>query len=141
MMSCAGVKGGIYCKRGKGKMTKKELKTLKELSSVSVNHTNHTKQKVVGLDDNENLIFDNPPERSTENLNFVSHELLREEAKKWIAKLTQEHHELCDGYETTLERNWERNRGCSISDDGCICDICHTLRFITMFFNLKRRKK
>ena len=122
-------------------MTKRKLKTLKDLSSVSVNHTNHTKQKVVGIDGDNDLIFDKPPERRTENLNFVSHELLHEEAGKWIAKLTKEHHELNDGYETTLERNWEANRGCSISDDGCICDICHTLRFITMFFNLEKEEK
>lgn len=108
---------------------------------MSVNHTNHTKQKVVGIDDNEDLIFDKPPGRRTENLNFVSHARLKEEAEKWIAKLTKEHHELHDGYETTLERNWEGNRGCSISDDGCICDICHTLRFIKTFFNLEKERK
>ena len=123
-------------------MSKKELKTLKDLSSVSVNHTNHTKQKVVGIDDDGDLIFNAPPERSTENLNFVSHELLREEAEKWIEKLTKEHHELHDGYETTLERDFKNEyAGCSIIDDGCICDICHTLRFITMFFNLKKEEK
>lgn len=115
----------------------KKIKTLKDLSSVSVNHTNHTKQKAVGLDNNDNLIFDKSPERRTEHLNFVSHELLREEAEKAIVKLTQEHHELHDGYETTLERYWEVNRGCSISDDGSICGICHTLRWIVHFFDLE----
>ena len=64
-----------------------------------------------------------------------------EEAKKWIKHLTQEHHNLCDGYETTLERNFDGNRGCSLSDDGCICDICHTLRFIKTFFDLKKEEK
>ena len=64
-----------------------------------------------------------------------------EEAKKWIKHLTQKHHNLCDGYETTLERNFDGNRGCSLSDDGCICDICHTLRFIKTFFDLKKEEK
>lgn len=66
---------------------KEKLKTLKDLSSVQVNHIDHTKRKVVGIDDNEDLIFDKPPERGTENLNFVSHEDLKEEAKKWIVKI------------------------------------------------------
>ena len=62
---------------------------------------------------------------------------LKEEAKKWIKELTQQHHQSNDGYETTLERNFEEDRGCSILDDGRICDICHTLRFIKTFFDLK----
>ena len=69
------------------KMSEEKLKTLKDLSSVSVNHVNHTKQKVVGIDDDNDLLFDNPPERRTENLDFVSYELLREEAKNWISQI------------------------------------------------------
>ena len=64
-------------------------------------------------------------------------EELKEEAKKWIDTLTEEHHQLNDGYETTLERNFNSNRGCSVSDDGSVCDICHTLRWIKMFFDLE----
>ncbi|GAH24892.1 unnamed protein product [marine sediment metagenome] len=52
--------------------------------------------------------------------------------------LTKEHHEMNDGYETTLERDFENdNAGCSILDDGRACDICHTLRWIKHFFDLE----
>jgi len=127
--------------RWRNKMNEEKLKTLKDLSSVSINHIDHTKRKVIGIDDSENLIFDTQPERRTEKLKFVSHELLKEEAKKWIDVLTEEHHQLNDGYETTLERNFDSNRGCSVSDDGSICDICHTLRWIKMFFGLELETK
>ena len=96
-----------------GEMTAEKLKTLKDLSSV-------------GMDDNDKL-------------KYVSYDCLKEEANNWIEELTRQHHQLNDGYETTLERNFESNRGCSISDNGGICDICHTLRWIEMFFGLKEK--
>ena len=110
---------------------KEELKTLKNLSSVSVNHINHTKQKVVGIDNDGDLVFDKPPEKRTENLNFVSHELLREEAEKWIAQ---------------IETKIKEKEG-QFDDFGIDLGMAYTetgeaiIGFIKHFFNLEEEKK
>ena len=109
---------------------KDKLKTLKDLSSVHVNHINHTKQKVVGIDDNEDLIFDKPPERSTENLNFVSHERLQEEAKKWIAKIKVKINEK----EGTFDDFGDVGMGYAEAGEAII-------GFINHFFNLKEESE
>lgn len=96
------------------------------------------KEELKTLKDLEELF--SPMKRVYGGEDFISANIIREEAKKWIKQLTQEHHNLCDGCETTLERNFDGNRGCSISDDGCICDICHTLRIIKTFFGLKKEE-
>lgn len=67
--------------------------------------------------------------------------LLRQEAIKRIKIWTKEHHAKNDGYETTLERNFNPTNiyfiACSITDDGCVCDICRLLREWKNFFNTK----
>ncbi len=64
-------------------------KTLKDLSSISVKHIDLTKRKVVGIDDDGDLVFDKPPETRIEKLKFVSHDDLRAEAKKWVKALNK----------------------------------------------------
>lgn len=93
---------------------KDKLKTLKDLSSVSVHHTDYTKQKVFGIDGDNDLIFDKPPERRTENLNFVSHELLKQEGKKWIKHLRM--------YDLRYAHTYD--------------EACAKIQWITHFFNI-----